>query len=316
MGVLLNKANKNESTLSLIDTIVLRLNHTIGRAKHNRLVISEPEVSKSHATLYWFNQGWYLKDHSSNGTLLNGQLIVHEAKKVKKGDVLQFGKSEQTMFVLEAHHAPSSFLFCVSNPESKLVLQEASHYPKENPEVSFFRINNTFWYIDDGVKEQQLVDGNVYPFSGEDWEFVENEPLEDTLIYKESNQNLLFQFSLSSDQENIRLVLSDKDTKCDLGQRIHNHLLLILAREKANDNNDGVEEGLSGWVDMDTVVKKLRKELMQPNIDQYYINLMIHRIRKQFSKDLPFETSIADLIERDNGKLRFRYNNIDICTEA
>lgn len=306
MGLLLNKSNQSIA--------VLRLNHSIGRSKHNKLAIPEPDVSKSHASLYWFKDDWYIKDHSSNGTLCNGELIVHESRKIKKGDILQFGKSDTTLFELIEHHLPSSYLQNSTSPENIIVLKNGTHYPSENPTVSFFRLNNYSWCIDNGVEEQHLINGKTYQFCDEDWVFVENEPLEDTVVHKEINDTLIFEFSLSHDQESIRLILSSLDTKYDLGKRVHNHLLLILAREKLKDIEAEQQANVCGWVCMDSVVKILRKELMQPNIDQYSINIMIHRVRKQLSKGLPFNTNISDLIERNNGQLRFRYNNIIIKT--
>lgn len=307
MGLLTEKVTKR--------IVILKPVNAIGRGKHNELVLSEPDVSKSHASLYWSKEKWYLKDHSTNGTLINGELVNKESRGVKKGDVIQFGKNHDTVFTIESDLSPCSYLHDVKNEQELILLDHTPYFPINAPRVSFFKMRNENWYLDDSNNEQLLTHNQEYSFCNKIWRFIENEPLEDTLIYKEQNECLMFNFVLSPDYEQVRLVLSNDETSCDLGQRVHNHLLLILAREKLGDLDSGQKPNLSGWISMDYLINRLRKELVQPNIDQYYINIMIHRIRKQFSIDLPFQTKVSDLIERNNGKLRFRYNNVKINQE-
>lgn len=303
MGLLLN--NKNSKIT------ILKVNHSVGRSIHNNLIIPEPDISKSHSSIYWFKNQWYVKDNSSNGTLLNGELLIHESRKIKKGDVLQFGKNKNSQYTFKADHFPSSYLNNVLTNDV-IVLKNGAHHPNEEPVVSFFKLNDSDWVIDDGEKEQPMFNGKIYNFCDQEWVFVTNEPIEDTLIYQDTVPKLLFEFIPNHDQENIKLIISNQNIKYDLGERVHNHLLFLLAKEKIKDIENKIQQNLSGWISMDSIVDVLKKELGQPNIDQYYVNIMIHRIRKQLSKDLPFTSNLSDLIERNNGKLRFRYDNISI----
>ncbi len=61
----------------------------IGREAGLPVVLDDPRVSARHAELSYRREQWWLRDlGSSNGTLLNGQL-VHSVVAVRSGDVLQ-----------------------------------------------------------------------------------------------------------------------------------------------------------------------------------------------------------------------------------
>lgn len=61
---------------------------TIGRNPESSIQVSEafPRVSNNHATIELVNGAFFLTDHSSNGTLVNGQKIHHEQIPLTNGD--------------------------------------------------------------------------------------------------------------------------------------------------------------------------------------------------------------------------------------
>jgi pSer/pThr/pTyr-binding forkhead associated (FHA) protein len=64
---------------------------TIGRARESGLVLSDPEVSRSHASLECEDGVVYVHDlDSSNGTFLNGRRIT-EPIEVRLGDEIDVG---------------------------------------------------------------------------------------------------------------------------------------------------------------------------------------------------------------------------------
>ena len=63
---------------------------SIGRKTENDLVISDPRVSREHATIVLEADGFYLVDQNSkHGTFVNGQQV--QRQKLKKNDRLEFG---------------------------------------------------------------------------------------------------------------------------------------------------------------------------------------------------------------------------------
>src|SRR5262245_1030545 len=72
------------------------LNHPeieIGKASHNRLVISDPTVSATHAIVLSSHGGYSVVDlGSSNGTFINDKRLGHEAHTLQHGDKIQLGQ--------------------------------------------------------------------------------------------------------------------------------------------------------------------------------------------------------------------------------
>jgi pSer/pThr/pTyr-binding forkhead associated (FHA) protein len=73
------------------------LNHSeieIGKAPHNRLVISDPTVSSTHAIVLVRDGGYNIVDlGSSNGTFVNGQRLGSESHTLQHGDKIQLGQA-------------------------------------------------------------------------------------------------------------------------------------------------------------------------------------------------------------------------------
>ena len=64
---------------------------TIGRARESGLVLSDPEVSRNHASLECDDGVVYVHDlESSNGTFLNGRRIT-EPIEIRRGDEIDLG---------------------------------------------------------------------------------------------------------------------------------------------------------------------------------------------------------------------------------
>src|SRR5262245_45906676 len=72
------------------------LNHPeieIGKASHNRLVISDPTVSATHAIVLSSHGGYSVVDlGSSNGTFINDTRLGHDAHTLQHGDKIQLGQ--------------------------------------------------------------------------------------------------------------------------------------------------------------------------------------------------------------------------------
>ena len=65
----------------------------VGRQRRADLVIAEKTVSRHHADVCYESGRYVLYDHSSNGTWVNGTLVV-VAQPLRNGDTVRFGEAE------------------------------------------------------------------------------------------------------------------------------------------------------------------------------------------------------------------------------
>ena len=78
---------KIEATLDQLET-------EIGKAPHNRIVLSDPTVSGTHAIVLARDGGYNIVDlGSSNGTFVNGRRLGNESQILQHGDKIQLGQA-------------------------------------------------------------------------------------------------------------------------------------------------------------------------------------------------------------------------------
>ncbi len=78
---------KIEATLDQLET-------EIGKAPHNRIVLSDPTVSGTHAIVLARDGGYNIVDlGSSNGTFVNGRRLGNESHTLQHGDKIQLGQA-------------------------------------------------------------------------------------------------------------------------------------------------------------------------------------------------------------------------------
>jgi hypothetical protein len=66
---------------------------TVGKGEGNDIVLEDPRVSRLHASLEEFAEGWCVNDlGSSNGTFVNGDRIW-SARRLRHGDEIRLGQS-------------------------------------------------------------------------------------------------------------------------------------------------------------------------------------------------------------------------------
>lgn len=74
--------------------------NVIGRSKSSDVIINYPTVSRSHAALIQYEDGWHIIDlDSKGGTLVNGEPAEYK-QKVEYDDVLEFGGVEAVLLPL------------------------------------------------------------------------------------------------------------------------------------------------------------------------------------------------------------------------
>lgn len=224
------------------ELIVLTPYYAFGRnAAIVHRCIPQQDVSQSHATIFWSREGWFLRDHSRNGTLVDNELLRQSVRKLSKKHQIRFGSTD-----------------------------------------------NTCWNIVD--LQPPVLSPQDYP--------------EETIDLYALTRHAVFLFLLSPNEEHIRLQLRvSAGQLIDLGSRAHNYLLLALARKRLADHLLKQSPEEQGWLSLDALIKDMSKE-MQKEIDVYFINLQIFRLRKQLYEQLSFGQMFANVVERRMGEVR------------
>ena len=297
--------------------IVLHTQNRIGRNKRiSKIHINENDISQSHALIEWKNGDWYLQDFSKNGTLISMKYLHHRLVKLKENDIIQFGMDESTKYQVTNLNPPVSYLVLLSNPE---VIMELGNFEKiidsQNEETLFYYSNNMRWKAETISTTIEFEHEKIYQFNNNDWLFIENEPLNATLDTRNLVDQSEFIFKVSEDEESVNLSIMIDGLKLNLGERRHHYLLLILARKRFSDSKEDLLMNNNGWVNVETLVTQLSKELYK-SVDEYYINVLIHRFRKQLFSIKPCGYLFTEVIERKKGKIRFAHPSFKISKET
>lgn len=294
---------KNESTGQVV---LVSAQHTFGRGKYCNTVLSGDDISRSHAKVFWRNKQWFLRDHSRNGTMVDDKNVNQTEVVLGENNLLKFGDADVAKWKIIDLSAPSSYFKSIDDEEI-IQLISCQVYPNTNcPEVSFYQLENYKWFLENNTDTLELIEGRVYDFSNKKWVFVENEMLVETIEMTNHANKAFFQFQISLDEEHVHTKIIFNDLIIDLEERVHHHLLLLLVNIKCEDLRENIEADDCGWVLTEVVLTKLSKELMK-TIDEYYLNVIIYRIRKQFLQHKPFGPKFIDVIERKHGKIRFNH---------
>ncbi len=296
----------------------LRAHHTLGRsADQVDTVVAAPEVSRMHAVLEWFLDGWQLRDLSRNGTWVNGKRLkaAHNTA-LELGASMTFGAQTGSAWELVDDGAPTSLLLADSAGTVTLPLTSYLFLPDEiRPTlvIHYSNIRRSWLYHPIGDAE---VDLQEYPLrhqqrletGAQAWRVFLADSANATELVPASGERLdTFQFlyDLSLDEEITRLRLQRGNQAIDLGERSHHYLLLQLARHRAEEAAEGLDNKSQGWVDTDLLAREL-------GVDVSHLNILIFRARKQIAEKLPANIDPEPLVERRKGQVRFGCPNFSI----
>lgn len=306
MAVLKN-VNTGKST-------ILFCHHTIGRDQSNRCIIEKQNISRSHAIIHWENGMWHLTDVSSNGTFVNENHIRHERVKLNKNDLISFSGDNTDLCELINVDQPRSFLRALDCLEGNIELPDGIVFWEDQSVKTIYRDAIQNFLYDDGEIIRYVKTGETFLINQIEYEFIENEYLEDTKSYLYLIQNLYLELVLSCDEEDIHAQIHLNDLTFDLGYRAYNQLLLQLVKIKQKDKIDGLADEQRGWIKCKDLGEILSKEVLK-DVDDYYINNLIYRLRKHVLELHPYGNVFANIIERKNGKLRFGFDTAVIRKE-
>ena len=267
--------------------------------------LPQVDISQSHSSVFWARDGWYLRDHSRNGTLIDGELIRQSTRKLMKKHIIQFGSDESTRWRILDLEPPCPYLKSLKRKDEIIKLSFVTELCNQDQhEAAIYYLPEKGWFFERGGATSSLSHGSKILFQDDEWEFVSNGDIEETIDLGNIVARSYFLFHLSHDEEHIslQLVLSDEQV-IDLGSRSHNYMLLALSRRRLSDQLPEIAPEEQGWMQVSNLVKDLSRE-MRKDIDMYFLNLQIFRLRKQLYETLSFGYAFANVIERRSGEIR------------
>lgn len=289
------------------ETILINRYHTFGRDPLvAKTVLKDIRCCELHASIF-FEQGiWYLKDHSINGTVIDNKTILNERLPLADTKKIQMGNH---VWSVDNNFAPTSFLVQKKNV---FLLQKESTYEvisKKQKALLFFE-KKVGWRMKINSKVMPIQAKEELEYNKQKWHFVDNEPLEETLIVKEYSikNKIAVKLVLSENYEHVKISLSLNGSVYVLPYKSHNLTLYLLAKKYHIDQEQKINENDWGWIRTEDILRIMSKELMR-DCDVYFLNVQIHRIRKQLKKlNLVFDR----IIERRKSEIRIRVAKLTI----
>ena len=294
------------------EKITLQVQHTFGRqAETCNTVLTHANMSRLHAVISWDGDCWAIKDsNSSNGTYRNGNKQKGGVNyPLSKHDKLQFGSLQAECWEILSLDPPKSLLTPLTPGLQTIELDNIAALPSdENPEITLYLNEGGQWLCESAAGVAILQSGDLVGTHDQTWRFIDNKPATKTSTNdgpQSPPEHICYEFDVSQNEEHVSIKLAIDDEDTDLGQRSHHYLLLLLARQRLQDKNQGIAESEQGWINKKVLMKML-------GFEETHINIQIYRFRKQLVAALPNILALHNAIERRSGELRLSCANIVI----
>lgn len=280
--------------------VSLRSPHLVGRGAGCHLRLPDPRVSAHHAELRYTEDGWILRDLGSrNGSWLGRQRIPRGSERgLQAGQEIAIGHPEIRLCLAE-DSAPCAAAACgerlVEGRDGLLALGPDPQAPR----VSIHRDPEGRWVAERGGEVQPLQDGQSIELAGESWVLSLPQRLPSTAAAPSVPAELQLHFAVSLDEEHVELSITHAGRRVQLRPRVHQYLLLTLARQRLEDaKRSDLPISAHGWVHQADLARDLR-------VDDAQINLQVFRARKQLGEEVGVRDP-ARLIERRSGARQLR----------
>ena len=291
-------------------TELLNQYHVLGRnALICHTILADKDSSKLHATIFFKNNKWYLQDHSRNGTLIDNSYTHQKTIELKLHQKIKFSQQSDDFWQVVNLDIPCSYL---QNKKDKSVIKlDKGVFLLEDEDVHqmMYTTADKEWVLENEEGAKRLFDGDLIVYKNEFWVFVKNDILEDTLDYGSIINNMVLIIELSLNYEHVRITLSVNDRKYSLGSKSQHLVWYLLAKQVKEDQIAELEASERGWVDNENLIAMLSRELGK-ELDVYYLNLQIYRIRKQLLELEPYGPLMSNVIERRKGQVRLNHKDI------
>jgi hypothetical protein len=286
--------------------IVLACHTWIGRGRACLVRLLEPDVSVEHAAIRWNGEAWEVRDLGSrNGTFCNGERLAAGVRTLlARGSTLRFGGSSE--WRLEDAEPPG-LLAVELDGDGRIVGQNGylALPDPERPSVCVLRSDDGRWIAEREDGLLSIRDGEVLVADGRAFRIFLGSGLDSTEQAGSPRPIELF-FVVSRDEEHVELRVRVGDVELDLGERAHHYVLLALARlTQAEALDPEIDPNSRGWIEINEFARRL-------GTDRTYVNLCIHRLRKQLADSRLARA--ASMIERrsTSGELRLNAARVHV----
>lgn len=285
------------------ESITLLSQHTFGRQPETcATLIQQTEVSRLHAVISWDGEHWLLKDSSSNGTYRNGKRQQPGVNyPLQRRDTIQFSSPNADKWEVTSLAPPQSQLIPISEDAPPIALDQIAVLPsEESPEITLYKNEEGQWLCESPAGTVVLKSGDLVGTPRQAWRFLDSKPSAKTTANEIPTppNKIQFVFDVSQNEEHVSLQIIIDTKKVELGERSHHYLLLVLARQRLEDRQRGIEEKEQGWLDKSVLMRML-------GLEENHINIQIYRFRKQLLGINSGATILYNAIERRPGELRF-----------
>jgi len=262
----------------------------VGRSSLADLVLESRRASNEHASIGWYENGWFVRDlGSSNGTLVDGRpLNARERIALRVGNLVQFG-SEADIWEVADVSAPAPCAVHLGPQRSVWGQRSLLVLPDEtNPQASIY-FHGGAWHVDDGGLTVAPDCGDIIELPSGYWRLLLPDA-PDTSAFTAGYQleigKLELVFHVGSDALRTRLIQGTNDTPLPARACLHSlHLLAQIRRQNPGQNG--------GWIGT-AEIASLR------SCSPEKINVDVHRLRRLF-EDAGVHDA-ARIIERDGTK--------------
>lgn len=301
MAVLINSASGRR--------VVLLAQHIFGRDRSSSTVIDDGEASRLHASIRWTGQGWELRDHSRNGTMLDGRRVPHHgAVALQPGQSVAFGADPAARWLVHDLDRPGPMLLGLDGGEAISLARSNLLPDSQAATVSIVQEHDGVWLCTSEAGMRALQEGDELRIDGRRWRFHSGagQITEDVSTGAVSAAPAcVARFDVSLDEEHVMLRLSYGDRELDLGERTHHYALLTLARLRSDDAARGLAPPDQGWVYQERLGRML-------GLDAGHLNIQIFRLRRQLAQAMGQDVTPPTLIQRRRGELRFGDLSLEI----
>ncbi|WP_437676322.1 FHA domain-containing protein [Sorangium sp. So ce131] len=291
--------------------VTLAARSRVGRARDCGVRLADRCASGEHAVLFWDGARWWARDlGSTNGTHVGGRRLTSaERIQLEAGAELVFGGSAERWILEEAGPPVASARSertgeVRAAEEGLLALPDAT-----DPRATLFEDQHGRWHVEIDGTARPAVDQEPIEAGGA-WVLHIPPPAPDGAVPTTTSTSAspkligvtVLRFEVSHDEEHIALSLVQGDKVTPLAGRAHHELLLVLARARLRDRDEGLPPAERGWLYVDELLGKLR-------LDLHHLNVNVFRARQQLAREGVLDA--GSLIER-----RTMTRQIRLGTEA
>lgn len=289
----------------------LEAEHLVGRGTNCSLCLQSRYVSAQHAILRFNGERWEIRDLGSrNGTYLDGvHLRPGEEHGLRLGSRVAFGKLEQQWDLVD-DAPPWPMAIPLDGGDPTPIDQDLLALPStDDPFATIYRKSTGDWILEQPESVSPITNMQVFEVKGRKFRFSCPEPFSKTSLADRALdiqvRHLKLLFSVTCDEEHVEIQAFWGANATHLGARMHNYLLLTLARRRLADAAEGVPETSCGWIYQEDLAH-------DPSMAPPQLNIDVFRIRRQFAALGVVDA--ANIIERRprTGQLRIGVSQVSV----